>query len=257
MRIKKYSNLVLFLVIAFLLPFVCVIAQTIISNEFICFILYGIQAAAPTISAIAVVYMNGEGNTFWANMFHKKHLWRAVTLPVMIAGVTMFLAKTIFCFWVGREFTLGSLPAVQFIMIAWALLAEEIGWRGYLDLWLRRSGVCKGLIPFIVGGIWCLWHYHYFLQRGIQVPVWLFCISCMIESYIYSFLMEDTDNNIVSAMVYHFAWNLSLHVFAINPSDNNGDISPYVITALIEAIVLIVYWWIRRGRSAATVQIER
>lgn len=79
----------------------------------------------------------------------------------------------------------------------------------------------------------------------------------MIESYIYSFLMEDTDNNIVSAMVYHFAWNLSLHVFAINPSDNNGDISPYVITAVIEAIVLIVYWWIRRGRSAATVQIER
>ena len=130
MRIKKYSNLVLFLVIAFLLPFVCVIAQTIISNEFICFILYGIQAAAPTISAIAVVYMNGKGNTFWANMFHKKHLWRAVILPVMIAGVTMFLAKTIFCFWVGREFTLGSLPAVQFIMIAWALLAEEIGWRG-------------------------------------------------------------------------------------------------------------------------------
>ncbi len=53
---KQAKNLTLFLLITFLLPFISIVAQTTISNNFIRFILYGIQAASPTISVIAILY---------------------------------------------------------------------------------------------------------------------------------------------------------------------------------------------------------
>ncbi len=57
---KQAKNLTLFLLITFLLPFISIVAQTTISNNFIRFILYGIQAASPTISVIAILYLKKE-----------------------------------------------------------------------------------------------------------------------------------------------------------------------------------------------------
>ena len=238
-------ELISFLMITFLLPAKSMVAQAMISNDFICFILYGMQAAAPTISAIAVLSSSKKGKKFLVQMFRKEHLIMAVILPVIVACVTMFLAKLIYCAASGVDFALVSIPAVQFIIILWALFAEEIGWRGYLELLLRTYGINKWVVPGIVGMIWCLWHYHYFLQNGIEVPILLFFISCVIESYIYSFFMSITGDNVVSAMTYHFAWNLLIHVAAINPADNNGSIVPYIILVLLETLVLLVFWSVR------------
>lgn len=38
----------------------------------------------------------------------------------------------------------------------------------------------------------------------------------------------------ISAMIYHFAWNLFIHIFAINPTDNKGNSLPYIILAVLE-----------------------
>lgn len=112
-------------------------------------------------------------------MFQKEHLRKAIILPIIIVCTTMFLA-------------------------------EEIGWRGYLEPLLIQSGIHKRLVP------------------------------CIVESYIYSFLMRATSNNIISAMTYHFVWNLIIHIAAVNPVDNNGNIFPYVILVVLEALVLPV-----------------
>lgn len=82
-------------------------------------------------------------------MFRKKYL---------LAGSTMFLAKLIFCVSSGADFTPGNISAVPFIIILWAFIAEEFGWRGYLEPWLKKKGLPKWLVPYIVGVIWCLWH---------------------------------------------------------------------------------------------------
>lgn len=239
-RKQEYKNLISFLIISFSLPFAAIVAQTIISNACICFVLYGIQAAAPTISAIVVLCWNKKAKISLSQMFSKEHLRMAVFLPFMIACTTMFLAKIIFCALFGRSFILGSISVTQFIIILWALWAEEIGWRGYLEPLLKSCGVDKRMVPCMVGVIWCLWHYHFFLQNGIEVPIFLFFISCIIESYIYSFLMNVTCDNIVSAMAYHFAWNLLIHIAALNPSDNNGSIFPYLILVILEILALPV-----------------
>lgn len=236
---KIFKNLILFLLIAFLLPCVAVVAQTLITNGFIDFVLYGIQAASPTISAIIVLCLNKKAKTYFSQMFHKEYLIISIILPFIVACTTMFLAKIIFCILFEKDFILGNISISQFIILLWAFFAEEIGWRGYLEPLLKMCGFNKWLIPCAVGVIWCLWHYHYFLQNRIEVPILLFFISCIIESYIYSFLMSIT-YNIVSAMTYHFAWNLLIHIVAINPIENNGNIFPYIILVILETLILIV-----------------
>lgn len=248
MDILKNRNFILFLLGSFLIPLASITAQTMISNDFICFVLYGIQAAAPTISAIIVLWLNKEVKIHFAQLFRKEYLKRAVILPFSIACMTMLLAKIVFCVLSERAFVLGYLSAVQWVIILWAVWAEEIGWRGYLEPLLKMHGVHRWAAPCMVGVIWCLWHYHFFLQRGMEVPVPLFLISCIIESYIYSFFMSLTRNNLVSAMTYHFAWNLFMHIAAVSPADNDGNLFPYIILAMLEAVVLCVFWSVRKMR---------
>lgn len=237
------------MLISFLLPFVAIVLQAIVSNAFIDFVLYGIQAAAPTISALTVLCLTKKVKTYFAEMFCKEHLRMAVILPLILVGTTMISAKIIFCILFGRSFIFERISITQFIIILWALWAEEIGWRGYLEPLLKELGVRKWIAPCIVGTIWCLWHYHFFLQNRIEVPILLFFISCIIESYIYSFLMNITGNNIVSAMIYHFAWNLLIHIAALNPDQNNGSIFPYIILVILETLVLLIFWSVRICRE--------
>lgn len=243
---RKHKNLILFLLISFLIPLVAVVSQTIIPNDSVCFVLYGIQAASPTISAVVVLCLNKEVKTHFTKIFRKESLLIAVILPTIIACTTMILAKLIYCVLFGIDFMLGNISTAQFIIILWAFVAEEIGWRGYLEPLLKTYNIPKQTVPCIVGMIWCLWHYHFFLQNGIEIPIPLFFISCIIESCIYSLLMSVTGDNIISAMTYHFMWNLLIHVAAINPADNNGSIFPYIILVVLEAMLLAAFLAFKR-----------
>lgn len=238
----KGSKMILFLLITFLLPLISIALQKMATNSAIQFILYGIQAASPSIAAIVVLVINGRCKEFFVKVFHTRHLAMSLMIPCVISCATMFLSKIIFSVWFNVDFALGCISGTQFIIILWALIAEEIGWRGYLEMLLRKEIARSWLVPFVVGIIWCLWHYHYFLINGVQVPILLFLFSCVIESYIYSFLMDCTEGNLISAMTYHFTWNLMLHLFAVNPSDNHGSIVPYEILAVLEVVVLLFFW---------------
>lgn len=235
-------SIVIFLFITFLLPLLSISIQSTIDNSSIHFILYGIEAASPTIAVIAVLTINRNINHFFQEMFHKKHLAMALLLPIIVAGSTMFFAKLIFSFLFNIDFAFGKISFMQLIIILWAFVAEELGWRGYLEPYLKQRIHFKRMVPFLVGILWCLWHYHYFLIDGIQVPLLLFLISCVVESYLYSYLMKCTSNNLVSAMTYHLAWNLFVHIFAINPIDNSGSAFPYLILILLEALMLIIFY---------------
>lgn len=238
---RTCKEMSLFLLIAFILPLISIISQSIIADPLIKFILYGIEAASPSIAAAVIIMINKKYKEFFMNMFHSEHLVMAIFLPIIISFSTMFLPKLIFCFSFKTDFTLGSISSTQFIIILWALVAEEIGWRGYLQPLLENKNISNWAVPLIIGIVWCLWHYHYFLLNTIQVPILLFLIGCIIESYIYSFLMYYTNNNLISAMTYHFSWNLAVHIFAINPVDNNGNTFPYLIMIILEIFVSLMF----------------
>ena len=164
----------------------------------------------------------------------------AVILPTGAVCAAMAGAKLIFCVVDRSAFTLGTISPAQFVEIVWALVAEEIGWRGYFEPLLRSEGLAPHLVPLLVGIIWGLWHYHYFLTGGLQVPVFCFFAGCVIESYLYSFFMQLTKQNLISAMTYHFAWNCAVHLFAINPVDNHGSRYPYIFLIILEALTLFI-----------------
>lgn len=89
------------------------------------------------------------------------------------------------------------------------------------------------------------------MQNSIEIPILLFFISCIVESYIYSFLMSVTGDNIVSAMTYHLMWNLLVHIAAINPADNNGSIFPYIILVVLEAMLLAAFIVLKRYKNSS------
>lgn len=234
---EKYRYVSMFLFIVFMLPLISIMVQSMSTNALLNFVLYGIEAASPTIAAIIVLNIGRNCKDFVGKCFHSKHLLMAVVFPVIFVCLTMFLAKLMFCFVIKTDFTIGGVSGVQFIIILWSLIAEEIGWRGYLSCFLYEHMKKPCLVPAIVGVVWCLWHYHYFMFGGMDVPVVWFFLSCIVESYIYSYLLDLTDNNLISAMIYHFAWNLFIHVFAINPNDNRGNMLPYIILVVLEIVI--------------------
>lgn len=71
-------------------------------------------------------------------------------------------------------------------------------------------------------------------------------ISCIIESYIYSYLLDFTKKNLITAIVYHVTWNLFLHIFAINPTDNYGSLLPYTSLVFIEVLILIIFFLVKK-----------
>lgn len=241
MLYRQYKNLFFFLCITFLLPIISVFLQIITKGNTIKFILYGIEAASPSIAAIIIIAKNKNLSSFFNENFKTKMITASLLFPVIIAFMTMFLAKIIVCLLLKEHFVLCSIPINQAIIILWAFIAEEIGWRGYLHPFFCKHMKRKYLAPFIVGIIWCLWHYHYFLFGDMQVPIVWFFISCIVDSYIYSYLLSMSDNNLLSAMMYHFAYNLFIHVFAINPIDNRGNSLPYIISVIIEILICILF----------------
>lgn len=237
---NQYKNLTLFLIITFTIPLISVYMQGIIDNSLIQFLLYGVEAASPSIAALIIIYMSKKGKAFWIKNIKTKKISEAFILPVIIVITTMFLSKSIYFFLTENAFVTSNISIRQFIIILWTLIAEEIGWRGYLQPLLSKQMKKVWLIPLVVGAIWALWHYHYFLFTGMQVPFILFFIGCIVDSYIYNYLLVRTENNLISAMMYHFAWNLGLHLFALNPVNNNGSLLPYLILIIVEALFLII-----------------
>ena len=247
MTMTNNKKLTIFILIAFLLPLILVIVQSRLTNACISFVLFGIQAASPTISAAIVLGLNKELYSTVAGELRQKNLIKSVAYPLIITCMTMVLSKAIYCFCFSSEFEICQLSVTQFFVVMWALIAEEFGWRGFLEPLLGKMGVHRLLTPCIVGIIWSLWHYHYLLQNKIDAPILWFAIGCIAESYIYSYLMRVTGGNLLSAMIYHFMWNLMLHIVAISPSENNGIIWPYVILTILEGMIAS-YIIVRAGK---------
>ncbi len=235
--VKKLVKLAEFLLIAFLLPLIGLFSQTFTSDTTVNFILFGIQAASPTIAAIVVLLFSGELIPHLGRTFRRGYSISALIVPFLFVTITMLVSKLIYCGISGNAFSAGDVSS-QLFVIFWSLIAEEFGWRGFLEPMLKQFRINAFVVPGITGLVWSLWHYHYFLQNRMEIPILLFALGCIIESYLYSYFVRAM-NSVLAAMSLHFSWNLMIHVFLLNPSDNNGSILPYAILIIIEAVELI------------------
>lgn len=247
--IKNISNnrglqIFLFGVLAYLLPLGCIflmnntaLGQIDIAN----FILFGIEAASPTIAAILIVLFfekkSGIKKFFCSNFSPKLKISSALGC-VIIAIAIMFTAKAILYLLLKVPFEMAELTSKQFIIIVWAFIAEEIGWRGFLTKKLSVS-LNKKLVPLLVGMIWAFWHYHFFVIGTIDVVFPLFIVGCVVDSYLYAIFLIVSKGNILIAMIFHMSSNFFLNLFLINPNVNGGSSIPYATYVVVSAIYVI------------------
>lgn len=241
---NTWENIILFLIFAFGLPLICVLLIknfTIFQLGTMSFILYGIEASSPTLGALIVTAILGK--SVRVRIFLKKcyfdnikigYIALAAILPLVILTITK-LTSIIFVH--GTSFITG-ITTMKLIIVMWALIAEEIGWRGFLQEKLDKH-YGHLVTPILLGIIWTLWHYHFFLLGTMSKPSILFLIGCIADSFGYYWITKRSKGNIIPASIWHFAENLFFNLFFINPEYNQGSIVPYFIFVLYSITMAI------------------
>jgi uncharacterized protein len=110
----------------------------------------------------------------------------------------------------------GWLPYVGLALIT-GPLAEEFGWRGYLQPLLRRR-LSAGRTPFVLGPIWAVWHVPLFMLVGtFQHEIGLFTVAglgffviVVMQSVGYLFVTERLRGGVPAAVLVHLAFNMSI-----------------------------------------------
>lgn len=125
-------------------------------------------------------------------------------------------------------------------------LSEEIGWRGYAlgRLQTRWNALTSSLI---VGLVWALWHLPLFMMVGtsqheLGLPFIGFLVGFMANSILYTWLYNNTQQSIWSAILLHWLYTCAFQVMSIwvtrSPLYNWLEYLPYVTMAAI----VILFW---------------
>ncbi|TDC16183.1 type II CAAX endopeptidase family protein [Kribbella albertanoniae] len=144
----------------------------------------------------------------------------------------------------------GMLGAAVYTLLA-GPIAEEFGWRGYVQPRLRQY-YGLGATTAILGTAWWLWHVPlfflpgtgqhedgFFTQQGLVFFLELFPLT-----FLMLFVTERLRGGVPAAILVHAAWNLSTEL--IPPLGNAVWLELAVVTAMAGA----VSWYWRRTLPA-------
>lgn len=244
MKVDGTKKLIaVFLSFSFGLPLVCVLLTknfVMFNSGCFHFILYGVEAMTPSIAAIitTMIFTRSSGikslfkKCYCENI--KVGYWGlALILPITV----LFITKLSVLLFIDVSF-IKIITPMQIVIILWALIAEELGWRGFLQNELNKY---FGYIttPIILGIIWSLWHYHFLLAGVFSAPMILFMIGCIADSFAYFWITKKSDGNIIPASIWHFTGNLFFNLFMINPEYNQGSIIPYLLFVIYSSIMAV------------------
>lgn len=232
-----------YLIMAFGIPLLCVLLYRINENQGINLILYAIQGASPSIAVIIVVFAHNRKTGLKKYMYDKYisnlNLGKCI-LGFLVPFILLTGAKIVAII-LGDEYIVPSPITIRkMLIILWALIAEELGWRGYLQEKLETILPDKYIAPF-TGIIWALWHYHFILSGSMDVPVVAFTLGCIFESYGYFAITKLAKNNIVPASIWHFTGNMMFNLYRFDPQWHNGKIIFYWITTIFYAATIFLF----------------
>lgn len=264
-RKNNYSDIGLFILYAFAIPFVCICIMNCIKerdgSEMITLVLYGIEGASPALAAI-ILMLQKEGVDGLKAFLVRKYMY-SINIKLCIIGffspaLMITIAKLLTYLTPYNNQFIYSLSFKKMIIILWALIAEELGWRGYLQERIEAQHVGDLLTPFIVGIIWTAWHFHFFLSGSMDAPLLLFAYGCIAESYGFFVITKISKGNIVPASLWHFSDNLFTNIYRLNPNWNAGRIEPYIILNIVYFLnfIIFVVWRRFNKRKAIIVMME-
>lgn len=192
-----------------------------------------IGAYGPTIAAITLTALR-EGGPGVKALLRKYLMWRAgggawtVALLVPMAG--LFVAIWLYTLQghsVGSFEASGALriPLILLAALPFGPLAEELGWRGYLQprLMTRLSPAATSLI---VGAVWTFWHAPlYWAPAGTSISgepvtplaVLYYLVVVTALAFLFTWVWMRSGGSVLLAVVLHLTFNASL-AFAFFPA---------------------------------------
>lgn len=248
MKLSKSKGTIIFLITAFLLPLFCVLLillTPLSQNPAVSLILYGIEDSSPAIGAILAVTILSRNHGEKLSSFLKSKFIDNLSIPLIILGIAapvfIYSAAKVISFAIGQEATCFIPPSKNMFIILWSLISEELGWRGFLQERVEKK-VGAALTPFIIGIIWAMWHYHFFISTPTGAPFYLFLIGCIAESCGYYVITKLSKGNVLPASVAHCAGNFLIVFYLLNPDKNGGDISYYLIYSALTLIYIPLFF---------------
>lgn len=111
---------------------------------------------------------------------------------------------------------------VGFIPISNAF-REEFGWRGYAidPLQSRFNALVTSAIIGLAWGLWHLplWYFPTGVQQYASMPFWGFLSNTVMLSIIMTWLYNNTNRSILSAVAFHVVINISPQIFPFAQTD--------------------------------------
>ena len=246
---NKRVEIILFLVYSFGISFICICLMKGIAKYdiygVITLILYGIEGATPSLAAIIVLLQKyGISGTkhFVKSKFVDGFNIKICVIGFCVPALVLTVGKLLTYITPYHNEFITCISPKKLIVVMWALIAEELGWRGYLQDKLEDK-FGKNFTPLILGIIWVAWHFHFFISGSMEVPIILFAYGCIAESYGYFVITKIAKGNIIPASLWHFSGNLFFNLYRINPNWNNGRIEPYLIISSIYFLYFIVFFY--------------
>ncbi|MBD3386035.1 CPBP family intramembrane metalloprotease, partial [candidate division KSB1 bacterium] len=221
--------------------------------------LHFIGGVGPMLAALVLLYSVKDKQVrrdFWRRVFDIKRIkgrWYLViflTYPLLTllpaaldilmngAGIRPELASQFI------QQPLMILPVTIFFLF-FGPIPEELGWRGYaLDrLQTTRTALVSSLI---LGAFWASWHLPLFFIKGTYhnnlgvgtTAFYLFLIQPIIGSILYTWVYNNTNRSILSAILFHFMGNYLGELFELS---ERAEILQLMITVLF--VVIVVFIW--------------
>lgn len=217
------------------------------------FLLFILGGVGPSLMGIVLIYRTEDEErrrSFWRRAADPAKIdanWYVLILVVCLAPVLLgiLVARAS-----GEEFdevadfpSLALLGAIPFNLAA--ALFEEFGWRGYALDRLQRMHTAL-ITALTVGVFWSVWHFPlYFVEGTFQnehgfgsTEFWLFSTSIIPESILYAWFFNNTGRSILSAILFHWAWNVTGEAFS---PEGAALLARVLITAAIAGAVVVVF----------------
>lgn len=252
-----FNKIEWFLLYAFSIPFACIYMMHFIeeydNSGLITLVLYGIEGASPASAAILVVLQKqgvGGLKEFLTNRYKDALNMRMCIIGFLVPYLVLTIGKLLTYVTPYHNQFLSGVSSKKILILLWALIAEELGWRGFLQDKIE-SRVGSITTPAVIGIIWTVWHYHFFLSGSMDVPLLAFTYGCIAESYGYFVITKISKGNIIPASLWHFSGNLFFNLYRFDPSWNAGRMESYMIVNAIYLIYVIAFvvWYILKRRE--------
>ena len=143
-------------------------------------------------------------------------------------------------------------PMQFFYFFFGVAVTEEFGWRGFaldrLQTTFRNKRHTAVISSVVLGLVWGFWHLPFFFTTGTSQAgwsFWLFLWLTVMVSILFTWLYNNTNRSVLSALVFHTTLNLSINfipIFLIHFYYTNltTDLAFLVVNILVTVIVMSI-----------------